>query len=49
MRQNPRFLHVAQHFGLLKYWQQSGKWPDFCFESDLPYDCKAETAKLIAQ
>lgn len=48
MRQNPRFLRVAQHFGLLKYWRQSGKWPDFCFDPDLPYDCKAEAAKLAA-
>lgn len=46
LRQNPRFLRVVQHFGLLKYWRQSGKWPDFCFEPDLPYDCKAEAAKL---
>ncbi len=49
MCQNPRFLRVAQHFGLLKYWRKSGKWPDFCFEPDLPYDCKAESAKLSAQ
>ena len=21
-------------------------WPDFCSEPDLPYDCKAEAAKL---
>jgi hypothetical protein len=33
---------------LLDYWRASGKWPDFCFEPDLPYDCKAEAAKLAA-
>lgn len=48
LRQNSRFLHVARHFGLLKYWRQSGKWPDFCFEPGLPYDCKAGAAKLAA-
>ena len=48
LRQNPRFLRVAQHFGLLDYWRRSGKWPDFCFEPDLPYDCKAEAAKIAA-
>jgi hypothetical protein len=48
LRQNPRFLRLAQHFGLLNYWKASGKWPDFCLEPDLPYDCKKEAAKLAA-
>jgi hypothetical protein len=48
LRQNPRFLRVANHFGLLSYWAKSGKWPDFCFDPDLPYDCKKEAAKLKA-
>jgi hypothetical protein len=33
---------------LLSHWQKGGKWPDFCFEPDLAYDCKAEAAKLAA-
>lgn len=45
-RQNPRFIRVAERFGLIAYWVESGKWPDFCFEPGLPYDCKAEAAKL---
>lgn len=45
-RRDPRFLRVAHRGGLLDYWRKSGNWPDFCFESDLPYDCKAEAAKL---
>lgn len=45
---DPRSLLLAKHIGLLKYWKTSGKWPDFCSESDLPYDCKAEAAKLGA-
>lgn len=43
---NPRSLRYAQRVGLLSYWQSSGNWPDFCYESDLPYDCKSEAAKL---
>jgi tetratricopeptide (TPR) repeat protein len=43
---NPEALRYAQRIGLLSYWQASGKWPDFCFETDLPYDCKKEAAKL---
>ncbi len=47
-RSHPRFIRVAAHLGLLAHWQNSGKWPDFCSEPDLPYDCKAEAAKLAA-
>jgi hypothetical protein len=45
-REDPRFMQVARGLGLTDYWIKSGKWPDFCFEADLPYDCKAEAAKL---
>ena len=48
LRQSPRFLRLARHFGLLDYWRSSGKWPDFCHEPGLPYDCKSEAAKLAA-
>ena len=48
LRQKPRFLQIAQRYGLLEYWRKSGNWPDFCFEPDLPYDCKAEAAKLAS-
>lgn len=43
----PKSLDYARRIGLLQYWQSSGKWPDFCFAPDLPYDCKKETAKLL--
>jgi len=45
-RKQPRFLRVMKRAGLLDYWRTSGKWPDFCFDADMPYDCKAEAAKL---
>lgn len=48
LRSNPRFMRIADHLGLLDHWRKSGKWPDFCSEPDLPYDCKAEAAKLAA-
>ena len=47
-RRDPRFMRVAKRLRLLDYWRQSGEWPDFCFEPDLPYDCKKEAAKLTA-
>jgi tetratricopeptide (TPR) repeat protein len=49
VRRDPRFLQIAQRAGLLDYWRSSGKWPDFCFEPDLPYDCKAIASKLVGE
>ncbi|MGH8527084.1 MAG: tetratricopeptide repeat protein, partial [Gammaproteobacteria bacterium] len=45
-RRDLRILRVFQRTGLLDYWRVSGKWPDFCFDADKAYDCKAEAAKL---
>ena len=45
-RRDRRFMLVARKAGLLDYWEKSGMWPDFCFEEELPYDCKAEAAKI---
>ncbi len=46
LRYDPRFMQIAQRLSLIDYWRTSGKWPDFCFDPDLPYDCKAEGAKI---
>jgi hypothetical protein len=40
-RQDARFLPLTRRIGLYAYWQETGKWPDFCEEPDLPYDCRA--------
>lgn len=42
---DPRSIAAAAHLGLLYYWKTSGKWPDFCSDPELPYDCKKEAAK----
>ncbi len=39
-RANPRFMAFATHLGLTRIWQQTGRWPDFCSQQPLPYDCK---------
>ncbi|MFL6725828.1 MAG: tetratricopeptide repeat protein [Sphingomicrobium sp.] len=44
-RRDPRFMQVAAHSPLLRYWRTTGDWPDFCKEPDLPYDCQKEAAK----
>jgi len=41
LRADPRFMPLAKRLGLLRYWASSGRWPDFCAEPDLPYDCRA--------
>ncbi len=45
LRRDPRFMQVAERIGLIDYWRSSGKWPDFCNDPQLLYDCKAEAAK----
>ena len=48
LHRDPRFMRIAQHYGLLDYWRESETWPDVCFAADLPYDCKVEAAKFGA-
>lgn len=45
LRRDPGFMALAARIGLVRYWTESGKWPDFCRDPQLPYDCKAEAAK----
>jgi len=45
VRADPRFMQVAARLGLVRYWRQSGYWPDFCTSERLRYDCKTEAAK----
>ena len=45
VRRDLRFIAFAKRLGLVDYWRQSGRWPDFCSDPDLPYDCKVEAAK----
>ena len=45
VRADRRFMQVAARLGLVRYWRQTGYWPDFCANERLPYGCKAEAAK----
>ena len=45
VRADPRFMQVAARLGLVRYWRETGYWPDFCSGEQLRYDCKAEAAK----
>ncbi len=45
LRRDVRFMNLMKRRGLVAYWTETGKWPDFCADPDLPYDCKAEPSK----
>ena len=45
LRADPRFMRIADRYGLNDYWRETGRWADFCFRTDLRYNCKAEAAK----
>ena len=45
VRADPRFMQIAARLGLVRYWQQTGSWPDYCTSEQLRYDCKTEAAK----
>ena len=47
-RRDKRFWPFVSHIGMVDYWRATGRWPDFCSEPDLPYDCKAGAAKLAS-
>lgn len=45
-RNDVRFMKIVSSWGQFDYWRKRGRWPDFCFEPSIPYDCKVEAAKL---
>lgn len=45
IRSDPRFMQIAARLGLVRYWRESGSWPDFCTSEQLKYDCKTEANK----
>jgi hypothetical protein len=42
MRQDPRFVGLAARLGLIKYWRETGKWPDFCTGSAARRECSPQ-------
>lgn len=41
MRHDPRFLELVERLGLRAYWRETGQWPDFCADAELPVSCQA--------
>lgn len=44
LRYDPLFMRIAHRLQLISYWRTTDKWPDFCSEPQLPYDCRKEAA-----
>ena len=45
MRQDPAFVELTDRMGLIKYWRETGKRPDFCTDSARRSEC---TSQLLA-
>lgn len=45
LRRDPRAFAAMARIGLVDLWRQRGKWPDFCSDPGLPYDCRDEARK----
>jgi DNA-binding winged helix-turn-helix (wHTH) protein/TolB-like protein len=45
LRQDPGFVGLAARMGLIKYWRETGKWPDFC--TDRASECGPQLLAAI--
>jgi hypothetical protein len=45
-RADKRFMPLAKKLGLLQFWRERGRWPDFCLAPNAPYDCAKVAAGL---
>lgn len=46
LRREPRFFAKMAQIGLVDYWRRHDRWPDFCYEPGLRYDCRTEATRL---
>jgi tetratricopeptide (TPR) repeat protein len=49
LRRDPRFMALAARFKLIEYWRRTGRWPDFCSDPHLPYNCAVEAQKVAGR
>jgi DNA-binding winged helix-turn-helix (wHTH) protein/TolB-like protein/tetratricopeptide (TPR) repeat protein len=47
IRQDPGFIHLADRMGLIKYWRETGKRPDFCNVEARRAECRPELLAAI--
>ena len=49
VRADRRFMTTMARLGYAQYWLESGKWPDFCRQEKLPYDCRQAAREAVAR
>jgi len=42
LRQDPGFVPLASRLGLIKYWRETGKRPDFCTDPAARSECSPQ-------
>jgi tetratricopeptide (TPR) repeat protein len=42
LRQDPGFVQLAARMGLIKYWRETGKRPDFCMDQATRSECSSQ-------
>jgi DNA-binding winged helix-turn-helix (wHTH) protein/TolB-like protein len=47
MREDPRFIGLAARLGLIKYWRETRKWPDFCTDRTRRSECSPQLLAAI--
>ena len=49
LRNDPRFMALAARFKLIDYWRRTARWPDFCRDPGLPYNCVSQAQEIIGR
>ena len=49
LRRDVRFFDKMASVGMVARWRKSGRWPDFCSEPGLSYDCRRRAAELAVR
>ncbi|MEO0815922.1 MAG: winged helix-turn-helix domain-containing protein [Pseudomonadota bacterium] len=48
-RQDHRFWIMMDRYGLVDYWAETDRWPDFCTMEALPVDCRTMARRAISE
>lgn len=49
LRREPQFLAKMAELGLVEFWRQRDRWPDFCSDEANRYDCRHEAERLVGR
>jgi DNA-binding winged helix-turn-helix (wHTH) protein/TolB-like protein len=47
VRQDPGFVQLASRMGLIRYWRETGKWPDFCSDQARRSECSPQLSAAL--